>query len=72
MVADQLKSEFARIQQIPIVRIPGYHKTNEIAKQRSLFKDFVLQKLKELIPNLDIKEPEKLPDTINTLTNNPQ
>lgn len=72
VVADQLKSEFARIQQIPIVRIPGYHKTNEIAKQRSLFKDFVLQKLKELIPNLDIKEPEKLPDTVNTLTNNPQ
>lgn len=72
VVADQLKSEFARIQQIPIVRIPGYHKTNDIAKQRSLFKDFVLQKLKELIPNLDIKEPEKLPDTVNTLTNNPQ
>ena len=72
VVADQLKSEFARIQQIPIVRIPGYHKTNDIAKQRSLFKDFVLQKLKELIPNLDIKEPEKLPDTVNTLINNPQ
>jgi hypothetical protein len=72
VVADQLKSEFARIEQIPIVRIPGYHKTNEIAKQRSLFKDFILQKLKELIPNLDIKEPEKLPDKINTLTNNPQ
>ena len=72
VVADQLKSEFARIQQIPIIRIPGYHKTNEIAKQRSLFKDFVLQKLKELIPNLDIKEPEKLPNTVNTLTNNPQ
>lgn len=72
VVADQLKSEFARVKQIPIVRIPGYHKTNEISKQRSLFKDFVLQKLKELIPNLDIKEPEKLPDTVNTLINNPQ
>jgi hypothetical protein len=72
VVADQLKSEFARIEQIPIVRIPGYHKTNEIAKQRSLFKDFVLQKLKELIPNLDIKEKETQPDNINTLTNNPQ
>jgi len=72
VVADQLKSEFARIEQIPIVRIPGYHKTNEIAKQRSLFKDFILQKLKELIPNLDIKEKETQPDNINTLTNNPQ
>ena len=72
VVADQLKSEFARIEQIPIVRIPGYHKTNELAKQRNLFKDFILQKLKELIPNLDIKEKETQPDNINTLTNNPQ
>jgi len=72
VVADQLKSEFARIQQIPIFRIPGYQKTNALNNQRKEFKDFVLQKLKELIPNLDIKEPEKLPDIINTLTNNPQ
>ena len=57
MLADQLKSAYARSLNIPIIRVPDYNKYQKDQRWKDAFKKFILEKLKII---------QTTPENINT------